>query len=197
MKEMDSLDGYKKTKYWNYMLKNFEAIDNERKKFNREFTDLLKQKTDEMTIVLKTHLILEYYIDKYIKVAYPTIQDPNKLRLSFSTKLRVIDNKQTAFGMYSTALVQFNALRNKFAHNLEYQIQEKDTSVIISVMDAWNDAGGYERTRGCELIEQFVMWVCASIHSLIIGIEKETKSMGIAGYLEWLDSMQKPEETCS
>ncbi len=75
MKDNRYIEKIKKTKYFNYMLENFDEIDNERKKFNKEFITLINQKTNEMAVVLKCHLIIEYYIDRYLRVAFPTIED--------------------------------------------------------------------------------------------------------------------------
>ncbi len=81
------VDDFKKSKYFNYLLENFKELDRERVEFNDEVLKLLNRKTDELGSVLKCHLIIEYYIDNYLKTAHPTILNWQASKLSFSQKL--------------------------------------------------------------------------------------------------------------
>jgi len=191
MENTEDIKDFRKTKYWEYMLKKFDEIDNERINFNKDFSSMLLSNTDEMAVVVKCHLIIEYYIDEYLIAAFPSIKYIDKMNLRFSNKIEMINNDQTIFGMYNKSLRQFNSLRNKFAHNLQYVIASNDISDISCVMDAWNDAGGYTRTKGIELIKQYSMWFCSSVFSITNMINKETKELGICGYIKWMEEMNR------
>ena len=195
MSEQDRLDAFKKTKYWRYLIEHFDEMDRGRLEFKRQFSTFIENKTDEMAVVLKSHLIVEHYIDQYIATAFPSIANTNKLNLRFSSKIEMINNPRTIFGYYSDSLKQLNSLRNKFAHNLEYTISDVDLSKMKEVMDTWNSAGGYELVTGMEVIRQYTMWISSSLDSTTRGIKKESKSLGIAGYVQWLQEMQKTEES--
>lgn len=193
MDKKPELDSFKKTKYWKYMISKIDEIDRERISFNTEYLALLNNSTDEMALVLKCHLIIEHYIDQYITVAFPSIIDIEKMNLRFATKIEMINNPNTFFGFYYKSLKQFNKLRNKFAHDLEYKIKNQDIEEMIRIMNAWNDAGGYTRTEGTELVKQYSMWLSSSLHATMNIIKKETKELGISGYIKWMKKMNTEE----
>ena len=60
-------------------------------------------------------------------------------------------------------------------------------------MNAWYDAGGYQRKTGIELIIDYTMWLTSSIYTTMVGILKESKQLGLSGYLKWLGEMQNIE----
>ena len=64
-------EDYIGTKYFKYFLTNFKEIDSERIRFNQDISGLLNRQVDELGTILKCHLIIEFYIDNYLEVAYP------------------------------------------------------------------------------------------------------------------------------
>ncbi len=191
MNHKDMLDDFKKTKYWEYMIDRFDEINEERISFNIQFDNMLHSSTDQMAIVLKCHLIIEYYIDEYIKYAFPSIKNIEKMNLRFANKVEMINNQNTTFGMYYKSLKQINSLRNKFAHNLDYEIRISDVNEIAVIINAFNNAGGYTITLGVELIKQYTMWFCSTAFSTTKMIIKETKELGISGYIKWMKEMNE------
>lgn len=182
---------FKKTKYFKYLLDNFKEIENNRDEFNKEISKFLTSQTDDLGVVLKCHLTIEYYIDKYLAVAYPTIQNWQSTRLSFSQKLELINNSKTPICMYYQGIKSLNNIRNKFSHKLTYKIEKNDFKEIEKTMSVWYTAMGETPAKNMKLIQRFTTWVCGSINSYINGINKQSKELGLSGYLKWLDSMQE------
>jgi hypothetical protein len=187
------LEHFKKTKYFKYLLQNHNEIDKERLDFNNTIIELLNRKTDELGTILKCHLIIEFYIDNYLRVANPAIVKWKDSRLSFSQKLELIHNDKTPIGVYYPAIKCFNSIRNKFSHKISYVIQEDDYREIEKIMFIWYKASGKPLLSGIKLIEDFTVWVCANINMMISGIDKHSKILGLSGYLEWLKEMQNEE----
>jgi hypothetical protein len=144
-----------------------------------------------MAIILKCHLIIEHYIDEYIKIAFPSIENIEKMNLRFASKIEMITNPKTQFELYYKSLKQMNSLRNKFAHNLCYRISKTDIGEIALIMDAWNNAGGNPLTAGIDLIKQYTMWFCSSVFAITKMIAKETKELGASGYIKWMEEMNR------
>ena len=187
-------DRFQKTKYFNYLIKNFKEVDKESIEFNKEISSLLNRQVDELGIILKCHLIIESYIDKYLEAAYPTILDWPTIRLSFSQKLELINNKSTPIGMYYPGIKCLNSIRNKFSHRISYNVERKDYKEIEEIMTIWYKALN-EPIRGhMELIEHFTVWLCGNIDGIVNGINKHSKKLGLSSYLEWLQSMHEPEK---
>ncbi len=180
-----------KTRYFDYLLKNMEEIDKERIEFNKDFKKLINKKTDEMAIILKCHLIIEHNIDKYIKVAFPAIEKLEDMNLTFYKKILMICNENTFTSIYKKSMFQINTLRNKFVHNLNYGLKESDFNEIQSIMNAWYEAGGYKTKKNLETIIDYTMWLTSNINITIHGIEKESKKLGLSGYLCWLENMNE------
>jgi len=184
------VDDFKKSKYFNYLLKNLKELEKERINFNEEVLGLLNRKTDEFGFVLKCHLIIEYYIDSYLKTAYPSILNWQSSRLTFSQKLELINNNRTPIGVYYQGIKCLNSIRNKFSHRISYVIEKKDYKEIEEIMTIWKNASNEPVPEGLALIESFTLWVCGNIDGMINGINR-TNSLGLSAYLKWLEDMQK------
>ncbi len=180
---------FTKTEYFKYLIDNADAIDKERLAFNDKIIEQLNSKEDELGMVLKCHLIIEHFIDEFIIVAYPTVAALDKIRLTFSQKLEMINNNRTFLGMSYNAIKSLNTLRNRFSHRLGYIIQETDYAEIKELMNIWHNAAGTQTSDGLELISKFTVWICGNLHSLTNGIKKETPELGLGGYLDWLKKM--------
>ena len=182
---------FKKTKYFKFLLDNHKESEKELLAFNTKIIQLLDKETDELGRVLKCHLIIEYYIDNYLNVAYPTVQNWNNIRLSFSQKLELIQTPKTIFSYYYSAIKNLNSIRNKFSHKLNYTINSEDYKDIERIMRVWNTALNKPLQSGIDLIEEFTIWFCGNIDSMMNGIKKQSKEIGISGYLKWLKEMTK------
>ena len=188
------IDNFKKTKYYKYLFENLKEIKREGTIFSEEVLGLLNRKTDELGSVLKSHLIVEYYIDTYLKAAYPTIQNWESSRLTFSQKLELIKNDRTPIGMYYPSLKSLNSLRNKFSHNISYVIRKEDYKEIETMVSVWSNALNEPVPEGLALIEEYTVSVCRHIDGMQRGIKRHAKTLGLPAYLEWLSEMQKVEE---
>ena len=184
---------FKKTKYFKYLSDNLELMEKERAVFNSEILSLLNDKTDELGLILKCHLIIEHYIDEFLVVAYPTITNWGNMRLTFNQKLELINNSHTIMKMAYSSVKCLNSLRNKFSHKLAYKIKEQDYKEVKDLMTTWYNAAGEPVPIGLHLFESYTIWVCANLNTMIIGIKSQTPELGLSGYLDWLDKMTKTE----
>lgn len=188
------IKNFKRTKYFNYLLENSSKIDNERIEFNAEIFALLNRQLDELGTILKCHLIIENYIDRYLMAAYPTVVAWEQVRLSFSQKLELINCKSTPVAIYYPAIKCLNSIRNKFSHRISYQVERKDYEEIETIMTVWYNALNEPVLQHMKLIEHFTVWVCGNLNSIINGINTHSKKLGLPSYLEWLRSMQRTTE---
>jgi hypothetical protein len=186
-------DDFKKTKYFKYLVDNFDFIEKERTIFNQKILTLLNTEFDELGLVLKCHMIIEHYIDEFLIVAFPTICQWDKIRLTFNQKLELINNSVTVMGMAYPSIKNLNSLRNKFSHRLAYEIKEEDIKEIKELMTIWYNAAGEPVPTGLQLIEKFTLWFCGNCNIMIQGIKKQTPVHGLTGYLDWLNNLATSE----
>ncbi|HAK10919.1 MAG TPA: hypothetical protein DCO78_02165 [Chitinophagaceae bacterium] len=105
--------------------------------------------------------------------------------------MELINNPKTPMRFYYKGIKSLNSLRNKFSHKLNYKVKPSDYEEISRTMAVWYKAMGETQPVGMKLIERFTTWVCASINSYINGIKKQSKELGLSGYLQWLEKMQE------
>lgn len=93
---------------------------------------------DELSIVLKTHLYLEFNIDKILSLALPTPKEI--LKIKFSDKVKILGSLN--FLPINKVIIEkikvVNTIRNKFSHKLDYKLTNED---ILEISKKPNDTG--------------------------------------------------------
>ncbi|HII4323768.1 TPA: hypothetical protein ACY4PR_004667 [Enterobacter cloacae] len=76
---------------------------------------------------LTAHLSLEKYITDYLSLRYPSLSWSDA-RLTFSQKIALIQNEPAnpPYNEIYIRIKDFNNIRNKISHNLNYQLSDKD-----------------------------------------------------------------------
>src|SRR5690606_25848733 len=112
-----NVDQFRDTKYFKWMLSQADELEKEMNSFNEEYSDLAGTDNPQLPLVLRSHLIIEHYMDKYLTVAIPEVECWDDLRLSFNMKLDIINNRKTSLHVIAPSIKALNKIRNKYAHN--------------------------------------------------------------------------------
>lgn len=94
------------------------------------FQFIMSQKylTDELTIVLKCHLFTEYILDQII---VKKLKRRSKiLEYKFSQKVEILYSADLIPSYLYKNISYLNKIRNKFAHNLGYDISQEKLELI-------------------------------------------------------------------
>ncbi len=186
------IEDFKKTEYFEWMLSQSDKMKEELTSFNQEYRDFIEGENKNLSVVLRSHLIIEYYMDRYIALAIPEVEDWKKLRLTFIKKLEIINNKRTTFGMLYPGVKALNKIRNKYAHNLNYKPKESDYKPISNFIQIWFSAAGKNLPSDfSQLIQEFALWTAGYLDVLSNGIKNHTPEKGILGYLEFIAEKMK------
>jgi hypothetical protein len=180
----------KRDKYFEYLLSQSARYEVEVQEFNQKIKVLLNDPVDTMGIILKCNLIIENYIDDYLKSAYPTINFEFKDRLTYNQKIELIDNKKMNFHMFINGVKELNSIRNKYAHNLYYKVQPNTFSEITKIITIWNNAAGKKVNDGIQLIIDFTVYMCMFLFASKNEISLNGSGLGLPKYFEWLDEMK-------
>jgi hypothetical protein len=118
------------------------------KKFRGEFEKFWGKDNDVLGLILKCHLIVEAFMTECLRVVFPGIDNFEDARLSFSQKHHLLTGWTFGFPWIKDGVRALNSLRNKVAHNINYEIREEDLQKIYSCMDAFSHAKGEQPKRG-------------------------------------------------
>ncbi|WP_298146613.1 hypothetical protein [Flavobacterium sp.] len=118
--------------------------------------------------VLSCHLIIEHYLTVFIELEISSRLNLDKLRLTFSQKLKLIEDNQA---LKEEGIIKgieiLNRIRNKFSHNLKVKIDEKDIEYLKKVVDKIYKKEGKEVDNkiysDVAIIEIFTSMTCAFI----------------------------------
>ena len=124
---------------------------------NQIFIGLTSTTHDTLGRVLKCHLIVEHYLDRFL-VSHFGIDNFDNVRLRFAQKAGLLPDRATAASFVKPGVVQLNRIRNKFAHSLSVELSDVDLGPIRTVLDISRPGGAFESP--VEAIEAFTTVAC-------------------------------------
>jgi len=108
---------------------HWQQIDTHFNEENARFKRLLAREHDTLGRVLKCHLIVEHYVNRFLEAHYG-IEDIEGVRLSFFQKAQLLPNERTAAAFVKPGILKLNAIRNRFGHELDTGIEPHDLGAI-------------------------------------------------------------------
>lgn len=75
LKQLMDIEDFKKTEYFEWMLSQTDKMKQELTSFNQEYRGFIEGENKNLSVVLRSHLIIEYYMDRYIALAIPEVED--------------------------------------------------------------------------------------------------------------------------
>ncbi|HIF9480436.1 hypothetical protein [Photobacterium damselae] len=140
---------------------NMSDIDSYIENWNQKFATLMTKEHDDLGRILKSHLIIEHYLNHYLSAHY-VIEDIEQLRLSFSQKLKLLpDNQNVIF--VKKGIDRINKIRNRFSHTLDATICNGELNEIDSVL--MYSRPEIVQLRPVERIEHFTVIACGYLSS--------------------------------
>ena len=167
------------------LLKEAPALEEEFHNFNSEYAFLSNRDDQSSSRILKCHLLIEHYLDKYLEVANPAIKNWDQARLTFHQKLELAQHPQTSFILISPGMRCVNSIRNRVSHNLEVNLTEDTLKPIKDFMNVWCGALGKPIRTGVDMVEDFTLTCCAMIDGYVSSISRHAKATGLPSLLEW------------
>ncbi len=106
-----------------------EAFQKEHDKRSNEMDSAWGSDIISIGLVLRSHLFVEYYLNKYLEIALK-LKDRNIKTLTFRTKVARL--KGTQLKDLIPSLEKFNQVRNKMSHNISASIRKES---ILSLLN--------------------------------------------------------------
>lgn len=116
---------------------------------------------------LSCHLVVEHYLDEYLKVWYPDL-DWGGARQTFAQKVSLLSRFKVS-GKYDCipAIKSLNALRNKLSHNIEFKIRAEDLSPLTDYLRKVYEDPGRIPKEPKAILEQFTTLTCVLFAAMI------------------------------
>lgn len=91
------------------------------------------RKDDTLTIVLKSHLFIENLLDEIFSLSIPN--PSHIIEMKFYDKIRIFEALNFSSSEIVAKLLAINSIRNKYSHNLKFEIKTKDIQQLIKNLD--------------------------------------------------------------
>lgn len=100
---------------------------------NAKFIALMGKPHDMLGRLLKCHLVLEHYLDRFLSEHFG-IEDVESAKLGFFNKAMLLPSKASSAAFVKLGILKLNALRNRAGHNLGADIGFGDLGPINEVL---------------------------------------------------------------
>lgn len=137
-----------------------------------------------MGSILRAHLFVEHYLERYLQTRNPNLGNIDSARLSFAQKAALLDQKDASTSYLVPGIRRLNRIRNRLAHNLSASVTAEDRDVFLSIglFRALRDALAAPATPSAEPID--VLEAFAQHAGMALQGASDPK----AGY--WVQAMQ-------
>jgi hypothetical protein len=125
---------------------------------NQRFLQLADANHDRIGRVLRAHLVVESFLNTFLSAHYG-ISDLKEAKLSFFQKAKLLPDAASSTAFVKPGILQLNAIRNKFGHNLDFEIHHKEISAINEVLAVARSATRFNSP--VDAIEAFCPVACA------------------------------------
>jgi len=174
---MDEPD-FRNSPLFEKLLADADNMEADVEAFNQEYAEFQSRDQDPISQVLRLHLIVEHYLLAYLRTVNPSIGDLSRARLTFAQKLQLADNEETTIQLLDPGIRCLNALRNRLAHSLHFDLSDFDLSPIQSFVAAWHWAAGKPIPRGLGLIEASALLASNWLFAYASMIERHAQGRG-------------------
>jgi hypothetical protein len=137
----------------------------------KRFWKSVSQNSDPVTMLLRCHLLAEFYLDSLITLAMPRGDIVIDSRLQFYDKLIIVEGLDTLPKSVTDALKRLNSLRNSCSHVLDYDITERDIDKIgFPFGDEYIKDQKIAGTNKRELLHSVLMSIMVGLSSTVNNI---------------------------
>jgi len=124
---------------------------------NEKFKALMAREHDALGRVLKCHLIVEGYLERFLAAHY-RLNDLDKVPLSFYQKAQLLPDGGEAAAFVKPGVLRMNAIRNRFGHKIDAEITDHDLLPIREVLRVSRPGANFDSP--VDAIEAFTTVAC-------------------------------------
>ncbi|WP_457968158.1 hypothetical protein [Acinetobacter calcoaceticus] len=129
---------------------------------------------EELGYFLSCHLIIEHYIDEYLKVEYENLSWED-CKLTFSQKINLLSNFPISepYKELIPSIKAMNKIRNKISHRVDFKISIDDLEPLkYYLYGAYQEKKSEVPSTILELLDTYTMMVCVIFASTISALAR-------------------------
>ncbi|NYE25381.1 hypothetical protein [Pigmentiphaga litoralis] len=112
---------------------HWQEIEADFRYHNERFRKLLAVDHEPIGRILRAHLVIENFLDIFLTIFY-VIEEFDDLRLTFAQKAKLLPSRRSSAAFVRPGIIQLNAIRNKFGHEIDHSIENHNLSSIYEVL---------------------------------------------------------------
>jgi hypothetical protein len=137
---------------------HWSEIQSDFDRHNQRFLQLAAADHDAIGRILRAHLVIESFLDTFLTTLYG-IEDFSELKLSFFQKAKLLPSQRSSAAFVRPGILQINAVRNKFGHRLNHDVQGHEISAVHEALRVARPGINFEAPISA--IEAFAPVACA------------------------------------
>lgn len=188
MTQERSMEDFQARPYFKKLLADAANMERDLAEFNQRYTNLVRADSSGMSVILRSHLIVEHFIDEYLPKAHPGIHDWDSARLTFAQKVALIDHSRSNLAMTIPGIRALNRARNKIAHTLDASLPLSDLQPMEEFIRIWYGAAGKPIPKGMDAVPHFAITIAGFLNGSSRMIERHSPQAGILGLLAWFET---------
>jgi len=124
---------------------------------NQRFITLIQHPHDIIGRLLKCHLIIEHYLERFLSAHYG-LENIEDAKLNFFNKAMLLPTSSSSAAFVRPGILKLNSIRNKASHNLAREPSFDDLGPISDVLEIARPAVSF--SSPIEAIEAFTTVAC-------------------------------------
>lgn len=133
------------------------AIEDHFNRENARFIELVQRPHDVIGRILKCHLIVEHYLERFLAEHYG-IDDVSSAKLGFFNKAMLLPTQASSAAFVKPGILKLNTIRNRAGHNLGGEPNLDDLGPILEVLRVARP--NYQLVTPIDAIEAFTTVAC-------------------------------------
>jgi len=175
----------RKSPVFQKLLADAHNMEEDLRVFNAEWRDFLTRDDTLARTVLRAHLIVEHFLDLYVRACNPAVTRWDEARLTFAQKLALADNPGASLHFLMPGLRCLNRIRNQLVHNLQTTQEDINIQPIRQVISVWRKALGDPVPEGLDLIIEMALQASGWMHGTVCMIQRHAPEAGMPGLQAW------------
>ena len=158
--------------------------------FEREIAKFNTKSETDIGEIVRSHLVIEFYLNKCLDACYPEPRHNESARLSFYQKVYLLPGWCFGFEWIRNGVIHLNRIRNKAAHDISYTLTDTDLKQLLKAVEPLAHLTGKTDLSGVAIVREISLQASMALCAWANKITAASKH-GVGAYLLLEDQKRK------